>query len=95
MNQVLKEYLRCFITYLQEDWTPFLLITMLVINNRTTTLTGMSPFFITYGYNVDSIEIDELLRTISTSRSLIERGEAFVSRLREASDIAQALIALA
>jgi predicted aspartyl protease len=95
MNQVLEEYLRCFVTYSQEDWAPLLPIAMLAINNRTATSTGMSPFFVTHGYNVDPIEIDEPLRTISTSRSPIERGEAFVSRLREASDMAQALIALA
>jgi hypothetical protein len=52
---------------------------MLTINNRTATSTNMSPFFATYGYNVDLIRVVELLR--DSGLTPIERGETFVSRL--------------
>jgi hypothetical protein len=53
----------------------------------------MSPFFATYGYNVDLIRVAEPLR--DSGLTPIERGETFVSRLQEASDLAQATIASA
>ena len=68
---------------------------MLAINNKTATLIDMSPFYITHSYNVDPVEIDKPLRTNTTSRSPIKQGKAFIARLREASNIAQALITLA
>jgi hypothetical protein len=88
MNQVLKEYLRYFVIYSQEDWIPLLPITILAINNRTVTLTGINFFFVTYGYNVDLIEVKELLHIDLTLKSPIEKGETFVTRLRKASDMA-------
>jgi hypothetical protein len=48
----------------------------------------MSSVFVTYGYNVDPIEVKELLRINITLRSPIEKGEAFVARLREVLDMA-------
>ena len=53
----------------------------------------MSPFFTTYGYNIDLIKVAEPLRDFGLTP--IERGETFVSRLQEASDLAQAAIASA
>ena len=59
---------------------------MLAINNRVVILTGLSLFFAIYGYNINLININEPLR--ESGLSLIERGEALISRLREASDVA-------
>jgi predicted aspartyl protease len=95
MNQVVEEYLRCFTTYFQENWSFLLPSAMIAINNRTASSIGMSPFFATHGYTIDPIQIDEPLRTNPGSRSPIEKGEAFVAKLNEASDIAQACIAIA
>ena len=95
MNQVVEEYLRCFTTYFQENWSFLLPTAMLAINNRPASSTEMSPFFATHRYNIDPIQIKERLRADLSSKSPIERGEAFVSRLQEASDIAQACIAQA
>jgi len=65
-------------------------------NNRDATSTRISPFFATYGYYVDLIKLidpKEELRT--TGRSPITLGEAFVLRLKEATELAQAVIASA
>jgi hypothetical protein len=35
---------------------------MLAINSRTSSVTGISPFFATHGYNIEPIKIEEPLR---------------------------------
>lgn len=54
-NQVVEHYLRAYTTYAQDDWSAFFPIAMTAINNRVATSTGLSPFFVTYGYNIDLI----------------------------------------
>ncbi len=58
-NQVMEAYLLAFMTYMQEDWAEYLPLAKLTINNQNTASTGISPFFIMHGYNVDLIQIDE------------------------------------
>jgi hypothetical protein len=72
---------------------------MLTINNRDATSTGIGPFFARHGYHVDLLstvadkEGEEPLRT--QGRSPVARGEAFVARLKEATEFAQATMASA
>jgi hypothetical protein len=69
---------------------------MLAMNNRTATSTGMSPFFLTHGYDVDLLDLSsgrEELRT--TGGSPVARGEAFVAKLKEGIKMAQAAMATA
>jgi hypothetical protein len=61
---------------------------MLAINNRNATLTGISPFFLTYGYDIDLLNLargGKELRT--TRRSLVVYREAFVAKLKEAVQV--------
>ena len=95
-NQVLEHYLRCYATYLQDNWASLLPVAMLAINNRNATSTGISPFFLTHGYDVDLLDLakgQEELRT--TGNSPVARGEAFVAKLKEAVEVAQAAMATA
>jgi transposase InsO family protein/predicted aspartyl protease len=94
-NQELERFLRCFTTYLQDNWKALLPLAMIAMNNRTATSTGMSPFFATHGYHIDPISINEDVPLRTSGSSPIAKGEAFVARLKEASDLAQALIASA
>ncbi len=69
---------------------------MLAINNWNATLTSISPFFLTHSYNVDLLDLakgQEELRT--TGNSLVACREAFVAKLKEAVEVAQAAIATA
>jgi hypothetical protein len=69
---------------------------MLAINNRVATSTGLRPFFLTHGYDVDLLALakgEADLRTSGTS--LVAWGEAFVARLKEATMFAQAAMAAA
>ena len=95
-NQVLEHYLRCYTTYLQDNWASLLPVAMLAINNRNATSTGISPFFLTHGYDVDLLGLAgrrEELRT--TGNSPVARGEAFIAKLKEAVEVAQAAMATA
>jgi len=93
MNQELEAYLRCFVSYYQDDWEQLLPIAMLAINGRTSSTTGMSPFFATHGYHVEPIEVEENLRTSGSTP--IAKGEALISRLRDATEMAQVMMAAA
>jgi transposase InsO family protein len=95
-NQVVEHYLRCYTTHLQDNWASLLPAAMLAINNRNATSTGISPFFLTHGYDVDLLGLAgrrEELRT--TGNSPVARGEAFVAKLKEAVEVAQAAMATA
>jgi len=95
MNQEIEHYLRCFATYGQENWPPLLSIAMLAINARIARPTGMSPFFATHGYDIEPIQVANDVQLREQGRSPIARGEAFVAKLRDATEWAQASIASA
>lgn len=96
-NQVIEHFLRCFTAYWQDDWADLTPMAMLAINNRDATSTGISPFFATHGYHVDLAgaveETDQPLRTLGESP--VAKAEAFVARLKETTEFAQAAIAAA
>ena len=69
---------------------------MLAINNQNVTSIGISPFFLIHSYNVDLLDLaggQEELRT--TGNSLVARREAFVAKLKEVVEVAQAAMATA
>jgi hypothetical protein len=96
-NQVLEAYLSVFVAYTQNDWAEHLPSAELAINNRNAASTGISPFFMIHGYNVDPIQIDEELeeRNESARLSPIARGEQVVKKLIDARNWAEAAIAVA
>ncbi len=50
MNQTLKQYLKCYINYKQNDWIQLLLIAQLTFNSTTTEVISMSSFFVNYKF---------------------------------------------
>jgi len=50
MNQTLKQYLRCYINYRQNDWVQLLSIAQLTFNSTTTKVISMSSFFANYEF---------------------------------------------
>jgi len=69
---------------------------MLGINNRTATSTQKSPFFFIQGHDVDLFDLSEEQEDLrTTGRSPVARGEAFVAKLKEATELAQAAMAAA
>jgi len=58
---------------------------MLAINNRNVTSIGISPFFLTHGYNIDLLDLAKGQEELyTTGNSLVARREAFIAKLKEA-----------
>jgi hypothetical protein len=66
---------------------------MLAINGHILSVTGMSPFFATHGYNIKPIKIKEPLR--AEGKIPVARAEVLILKLREATEVAQTIIAAA
>jgi len=45
MNAIIEQYLRCYISYLQDDWEVWLYLAEFAGNNQASKATGISPFF--------------------------------------------------
>jgi Chromo (CHRromatin Organisation MOdifier) domain len=51
MNQELKQYLRIFVDYHQNDWPEWLAIAKFSYKNNIQSFTRILPFYANYGYN--------------------------------------------
>lgn len=49
VNQVLEQYLRCYVNHQQSSWSDLLPLAEFAYNNAEHTATKMSPFFANYG----------------------------------------------
>jgi hypothetical protein len=90
MNQEVLGYLRAFIAYSQLDWPILLPTAMLALNNRNSSVTGLSPFFLTHGYHLEPVQRVERM---SPNSSPAADAETFVQRIEEAQEYAQAAMA--
>ena len=92
MNSVVECYLHTYTTYNQHDWYKLLPMAELAINGCPATSTGVSPFFLSHGYDLSSFSTSEDSSTLSeeSTWSLIQKEEAIVQILQEASEWAQA-----
>jgi hypothetical protein len=95
MNQQVETYLRAFISYAQDDWEFLLAMAQLSINNREAASTGVSPFFLTHGYNMDVVQLEGELQSYVVTESPTQKADNLVRRLRDASQWAQAAMATA
>uniref|UniRef100_A0A8C5Q8Z1 Uncharacterized protein n=1 Tax=Leptobrachium leishanense TaxID=445787 RepID=A0A8C5Q8Z1_9ANUR len=50
-NQTLEQYLRCYTSYLQDDWSDLLTSAEFAYNSQTHASIKQSPFFINYGFH--------------------------------------------
>ena len=50
-NQTLKQYLRVYCNYQQDNWSKLLPLTEFAYNNAPSTTTSVSPFFANKGYH--------------------------------------------
>jgi len=56
MNQTLKQYLRCYINYRQNDWIQLLSVAQLTFNSATTKVISMSSFFANYEFKSETLK---------------------------------------
>ena len=51
VNQILEQYLRCNVNYLQNNWVNLLPLAEICYNNLKHTSTGVTPYYSNYGYH--------------------------------------------
>lgn len=59
MNATLEAYLQMFCDYTQSNWAFLLPMAQLTICSRDAVSTGVSPFFLDHGYNVEPVQLEE------------------------------------
>lgn len=96
MNQVIEAFLRQFVNHAQDDWLQWLPIAVSAISGRDSASTGVSPFFLSHGWQQSLFEdfTDELSEE-SMRDSPISKADRILRKLKEAREWAQASMAAA
>lgn len=92
-NQEIETYLRTFVAYEQDDWVNWIPLAQISINNKPSSSTKVSPFFLSHGYNanpVGTIRIEDLPENTPAIK-----GQNIVQKLKEAQEFAQTSMAVA
>jgi hypothetical protein len=76
MNQVIEQYLRCYLNYQQDNWTELLPLAQYAYNSSSNSVIGYSPFFANYGYE------PEIRKTI-TSESWSQKAQVTAENLQK------------
>jgi hypothetical protein len=98
-NQVLEQFLRCFINYQQDDWSDLLPLAEFAYNNTIHTAIGCSPFFANYGLNprmdlefqdIDSADVptaqQRAIRMADIHKEMVTHLEKARSNMQKFSD---------
>ena len=95
MNQTVETYLRTYVDFNQKNWATLLPMAELAINNKDVASTGTSPFFLAHGYHARILDIKESLEEAYQQQSPVQQANAIVSKLKKATEWAQASMAVA
>ena len=96
MNAVVEAILRAYVNWKQDDWKGLCSLAQIAIRSRPATSTGVSPFFLQHGYEVDPIQLwleDSLLDLHQQPRSEKEAAQAIVRKYKETIDFINASLA--
>ena len=52
MNAVLEQHLYAYVSYMQDDWSDWLLLAEFAANSMFSETTGLSLFFANYGFHL-------------------------------------------
>lgn len=81
-NAVLEQYLRAYVSYLQDDWTQWLPLAEFAVNQARSETTRLSPFMANYGFHprmgFEPVETD--------SRPPVRDAEKFASTMESILD---------
>ncbi|KAL1952625.1 hypothetical protein VTO42DRAFT_4595 [Malbranchea cinnamomea] len=94
----LEAYIRHFTTYAQDNWYSLLPMVALHVTARPANATGLSPFLLTHGWEVNALELfgDSSSTVVAPGRnSPAAQGERIVNHLHQALEWAQASMAAA
>ena len=86
LNQEVEKYLRIFVNNRQDDWADWLSLAEFAQNNKITSATGFSPFFLDLGRHPrEGFDIDAPMSTAP-------RGEEFIKQLQEIRELAKSAL---
>jgi hypothetical protein len=93
VNQEVQAILRIFVSFAQYDWPEHLPACQFALNNRDSSVTGVSPNYLLHGFDMSPIQ----LITIPTAPAASPEGRAarFLRHLKEGMEWTQAAIAYA
>lgn len=95
MNETAEGYLRRFCSYQETDWSDWLSICELAVNNRDATATGVSPFFLLHGYTVGPMELPQLPHADTPATTTRDSAERIVQKLADARQHVESSMAFA
>jgi predicted aspartyl protease len=90
-NQEVQAVLRIMVNFSQTNWPTCLPACQLALNNRDSSVTGMSPNLLLNGYSQEPIQPTPVVQT--SSKSPKGRAVQFVEHLRNGMALTQAAIA--
>lgn len=92
-NAVIEAFLRVYCRFDQSDWCGLLPMCELALNNRVSRATGLSPFFLLHGHNLEPIQLTEPITIRPSSHSPVAAAEAITATLAEAQTYAETSLA--
>ena len=94
-NQEVETFLRTFASYHQSDWEKLLPMAQISLDNKPATSTGVSPFFLSHGYNATEIVLPEDVSPNGNPGNPRERANAVAKKLADAREFAESALASA
>ena len=93
INTEIEVILRQWANYEQNNWAEWLLVIQLALNGRDSSTTGISPFLLSHGYPLRTMDpLTEVIVPINP-KSPIQKGEAIVAKIKAITEWAQSEIA--
>jgi hypothetical protein len=78
---------------MQDDWVDWLPVVQLALNGRDSTTTGVSPFLLSHGYPLRTVDPLTDIAAPENPRSPIQKGEAIVAKIKAITEWAQSEMA--
>ncbi len=87
-NTEVEKILRLWVNQEQDDWADWLPMVELALNNRRSSTTGTSSFFMGHGFDVEPLELFEE-PVPSIARTPIQKADMIALKIKEVTEMAQ------
>jgi hypothetical protein len=92
-NAEVEVLLRQWVNFKQDNWSEMLPAVQLVLNGRESATTGVSPFFLAHGYQLEPFRLFDEPAEPDRIMTPAEKGDAIIAKLRDAVEWAQMAMA--
>src|SRR5258706_2043432 len=94
-NTEIEVLLRQWINREQDNWMDWLPMVQLALNGRDSATTGVSPFFLSHGYPLRTVDLFTDIVAPVKARTPIQKGESIVAKIKAVTEWAQTEMAKA